>query len=136
MGLRLVARSPHPGNYILLGLVFGLGVLGKWNFLMFAAALPLAILALPRWRPLSDAQDPGGDRRHGGDRAAQRRLGPDPGPGCRRGGRRALAQDGGGAGFGATVAAGTAELAEALIAFPQPFLPLVLICFARRCGAA
>lgn len=126
-----LARSPHAGNYVLLGLVFGLGVLGKWNFLMFAAALPLALLALPRWRPLVWTP-----RTLAAIGVMAATVLPSavwvatrvPDAGAVAGG--ALAQDGGADGFGATVVAGTAELAEALIAYPQPFLPLALICFA------
>jgi hypothetical protein len=47
-----LAASPRLGWYLALGAVFGLGLLGKWNFVMFAAALPLACLLLPAYRPL------------------------------------------------------------------------------------
>ncbi len=39
-----LAASPRLGWYCALGAAFGLGLLGKWNFVMFAAALPLACL--------------------------------------------------------------------------------------------
>nr|WP_280922866.1 glycosyltransferase family 39 protein [Rubellimicrobium aerolatum] len=38
------------GDYLLLGLAVGLGTLSKLNFLVWAAALLLAALALPEWR--------------------------------------------------------------------------------------
>jgi hypothetical protein len=47
-----LAASPRLGWYVVLGAVFGLGLLGKWNFVMFAAALPLTCLLLPRYRHL------------------------------------------------------------------------------------
>lgn len=47
-----LAESPRLGWYLALGAVFGLGLLGKWNFVMFAAALPLACLLLPAYRRL------------------------------------------------------------------------------------
>ncbi len=47
-----LAQSPKLGWYIALGASFGLGLLGKWNFVMFAAALPLACLVVPRYRRL------------------------------------------------------------------------------------
>jgi len=49
--LRL-ADSPRLGWYLALGAVFGLGLLGKWSYVMFAAALPLACLVVPAYRPL------------------------------------------------------------------------------------
>ena len=39
-------------RYLALGGIFGLGLLAKWNFVMFAAALPLACLLLPKYRSL------------------------------------------------------------------------------------
>ena len=49
--VRLVA-SPALGWYLTLGAVFGLGLLAKWNFVIFAAALPLACLLHPRFKRL------------------------------------------------------------------------------------
>lgn len=46
-----LTETPQLGWYIALGAVFGLGLLGKWNFVMFAAALPLACLVQRRFRP-------------------------------------------------------------------------------------
>lgn len=47
-----LAESPAPGWYVALGVVFGLGFLGKWNFAMFAAALPVACVIRPACRAL------------------------------------------------------------------------------------
>ena len=47
-----LALKPDFGAYLLLGLVFGLGMLAKWNFIMLAIGLPLTCLALPAWRHL------------------------------------------------------------------------------------
>ncbi len=47
-----LAAAPAPGWYLGLGAAFGLGLLAKWNFAMFAAALPLACLLHPRFRHL------------------------------------------------------------------------------------
>jgi 4-amino-4-deoxy-L-arabinose transferase-like glycosyltransferase len=47
--VRLVEK-PSLGWYLVLGASFGLGLLGKWNFVMFAAALPLACLLCPAYR--------------------------------------------------------------------------------------
>lgn len=47
-----LSESPSLGWHLALGAAFGLGLLGKWNFFMFAAALPLACLLLPAYRPL------------------------------------------------------------------------------------
>jgi 4-amino-4-deoxy-L-arabinose transferase-like glycosyltransferase len=47
-----LAETPSLGWYALLGLVFGFGLLGKWNFVMFAAALPLACVVRRDYRDL------------------------------------------------------------------------------------
>jgi 4-amino-4-deoxy-L-arabinose transferase-like glycosyltransferase len=49
--VRLV-NAPRLGWYLALGAVFGLGLLGKWNFAMLAAALPLACLARREYRAM------------------------------------------------------------------------------------
>lgn len=43
-------RVPSIGNYLLLGLLLGLGALSKYNFGLFAAGLGLAALSLPAFR--------------------------------------------------------------------------------------
>ena len=47
-----LAETPRLAWYLVLGAVCGLGLLGKWNFVMFAAALPLTCLLLPAYRHL------------------------------------------------------------------------------------
>ncbi|NBC47986.1 MAG: hypothetical protein GVY22_08345 [Gammaproteobacteria bacterium] len=43
-------RAPSIGNYLLLGLLLGLGALSKYNYGLFAAGLGLAALSLPPFR--------------------------------------------------------------------------------------
>src|SRR4029077_7537632 len=47
-----LCEKPSLGRYLALGGAFGLGLLGKWNFMMFAIAPPLACLTQPRERRL------------------------------------------------------------------------------------
>jgi 4-amino-4-deoxy-L-arabinose transferase-like glycosyltransferase len=47
-----LAERPTLGWYLALGLSFGLGMLGKWNFVIFAVALTLTCLAHPAYRQL------------------------------------------------------------------------------------
>ncbi len=47
-----LCETPTLGWYLALGLCFGLGTLGKWNFAIFAVALPLACLVHPGYRAL------------------------------------------------------------------------------------
>ena len=47
-----LCEQPTLPRYLVLGGCFGLGLLGKWNFFMFALALPLACLTQPRQRGL------------------------------------------------------------------------------------
>jgi 4-amino-4-deoxy-L-arabinose transferase-like glycosyltransferase len=47
-----LSETPRLGWYLALGLCFGLGTLGKWNFAIFAVALPLACLVHPGTRAL------------------------------------------------------------------------------------
>jgi 4-amino-4-deoxy-L-arabinose transferase-like glycosyltransferase len=47
-----LSETPRLGWYLALGLCFGLGMLGKWNFAIFAVALPLACLVHPGYRAL------------------------------------------------------------------------------------
>jgi 4-amino-4-deoxy-L-arabinose transferase-like glycosyltransferase len=47
-----LCETPRLAWYLALGLCFGLGALGKWNFAIFAVALPLACLAHPGYRAL------------------------------------------------------------------------------------
>lgn len=52
VAMRLVER-PRPALYLLLGLVAGLGMLSKYSYALFFAALALAMLASPRTRALA-----------------------------------------------------------------------------------
>lgn len=45
-----LTENPTWSAYLLLGLVFGLGMLAKWNFLMLAIGLPIAGLLHPQLR--------------------------------------------------------------------------------------
>lgn len=47
-----LAESPTWTAYLAVGLVFGLGMLAKWNFAMLAIGLALTCLALPAYRHL------------------------------------------------------------------------------------
>lgn len=47
-----LAERPTWGAYSAAGLVFGLGMLAKWNFAMLAIGIPLTCLVLPPFRPL------------------------------------------------------------------------------------
>lgn len=47
-----LCETPSTRWYLALGLCFGLGMLGKWNFIMFALALPLTCLLYPAYRGL------------------------------------------------------------------------------------
>ncbi|NTV94348.1 MAG: hypothetical protein HGA75_02910 [Thiobacillus sp.] len=49
LALRLAERR-STADYLLLGLLLGLGVLSKYSFALFAAALLVAALSLPRYR--------------------------------------------------------------------------------------
>ena len=124
-----LAESPRLGWYVGLGAVFGLGLLSKWNFVMFSAALSLACLANPRFRPLVLtwkivpaliacglivlptvaaiilAGPTGGDTFHS-------------------------VLVGNGTPYIARVADGTLQLVKSALAYPQPLLPLVVLVFA------
>ena len=47
-----LCETPTLRWYLALGLCFGLGLLGKWNFVMFALALTLTCLLFPAYRAL------------------------------------------------------------------------------------
>ena len=70
--------------YLALGLCFGLGMLGKWNFVMFAVALPLACLVHPAYRGLIlNLADRAGGAADGSHRAAAGAVGAACGAGSR-----------------------------------------------------
>ena len=47
-----LARKPTTSRYLLLGVLAGLGILSKYNFVLLPTALILAALTLKRWRTL------------------------------------------------------------------------------------
>src|SRR5262245_28764770 len=123
-----LCETPRLTWYLLLGLCFGLGTLGKWNFAIFALALPLACLVLPdyrglvlNWRIVPAALVAGAvvlppalwilsqGAAQGDDIAG------------------VLAQQGGP--WLLILAKGTASLALAVLAYPLPFLAIFLILF-------
>lgn len=123
-----LCETPTLRWYLALGLCFGLGILGKWNFVMFAAALPLACLAHPEYRGLvlnwrivpaalvaaAAALPPA---------LWVLSMGAAPGDGI----GDALAQQSGS--LLPILAKGTASLAIAVLAYPLPFLAIFLIVF-------
>ncbi|MCP3869393.1 MAG: hypothetical protein GY703_15080 [Gammaproteobacteria bacterium] len=44
--LSLLERRPGPGQYLLLGVLFGLGVLSKWNYVLFALSVVFTLLSV------------------------------------------------------------------------------------------
>jgi hypothetical protein len=117
--------------YLALGVCFGLGMLSKWNFLMFAIALLLTCLVFPAYRSLVLNWRVAGAglvaiaivlpsvlwALHVGPAAGDRvdnLLGRDQGP------------------FIRNLAAGTFELAKGLLVYPQPFLTMFVIAFGRE----
>jgi 4-amino-4-deoxy-L-arabinose transferase-like glycosyltransferase len=125
--VRLCER-PMLGWYLALGLCFGLGILGKWNFAVFAAALTLACLALPayrglvlNWRIVPAALLAAALALPSALAALE--LGPATGDGMEgmlgvRGGSLAW-----------VLVKGTASLAVAMLIYPLPFLVFFLIAF-------
>jgi 4-amino-4-deoxy-L-arabinose transferase-like glycosyltransferase len=126
--LRLAA-APTLGCYLALGAVFGLGTVAKWNFVIFAIALPLTCLVSREWRglvlnwrvvpaalvaaaivlptvvaTLQMGPPPGEDVRS----VLGAESGPDP----------------------ATVVDGTLKLLDTVIIYALPLLPIVLVLFA------
>ncbi|MEZ5479083.1 MAG: glycosyltransferase family 39 protein [Thiolinea sp.] len=43
-------QRPELGQYLLMGALLGLGMLSKYNYVLFALALLIAVLSLPSWR--------------------------------------------------------------------------------------
>jgi 4-amino-4-deoxy-L-arabinose transferase-like glycosyltransferase len=123
-----LCETPTLRWYLALGLCFGLGTLGKWNFAIFALALPLACLVHPdcrrlvlNWRIVPAAVV-----------AALVALPPalwvlshGAAQGDDIGG--VLAQQGGP--LPLILAKGTASLALAVLVYPMPFLAIFLIFF-------
>jgi 4-amino-4-deoxy-L-arabinose transferase-like glycosyltransferase len=127
-----LAKNPSLAAYLIAGVVFGLGMLGKWNFLMLATGLPLACLLHPSFRHLAltpkllaavaamtaiVAPTALWMAAHGQsvDGVSSTILNPSG-----HDGGLALWLDGGGA------------LLRSIVLFPLPFLPLFLIIFGRN----
>lgn len=126
--LRLAA-APHIGWYLALGAVFGLGILAKWNFVLFAVALPAACLLRRESRGLVLT----GKTLVAAAVAAAIvtptvlaaiAMGPPPGEDV-----RSVLNATGGPGL-AAIAEGTIGFIDAVIVYVLPFLPLALILFA------
>ena len=130
--VRLV-ESPTMGWYLALGVAFGLGLLAKWNFAIFAAALPLACLVRAQTRDL--ILNP---RVLAAGLAAAVVAGPtvlwvvamEPPPG--EDVATVLGQGSG----GLAPLRGMADLLLALVVYPQPFLILFLLVFRRALSRA
>jgi hypothetical protein len=123
-----LCETPTLRWYLLLGLCFGLGTLGKWNFAVFAAALPLACLMQPAYRALALNWRivPAGLIAAAivlPSALAALQLGAMPGEGM----EGVLASRGGSLPW--ILIKGTASLAAATLVYPQPFLVLFLIAF-------
>ena len=123
-----LCETPTLRWYLTLGLCFGLGTLGKWNFLMFGLALPLACLAHPAYRGLVLTWKvvPAG--------VVAALITLPPAVWAYRAGASAGDDVGGLLGrpsgsFLVGMAKGTADLALAVLTYPQPFLVIFLIVF-------
>jgi len=124
---RLVER-PDLGNYALLGLAFGLGMLAKWNFVMLGAALPITCFFWRHLRPLVltwKALITGAIAALVASPPvlwvlAHQSFGTVSGD---------VLSEEAASGLLATLALGTAELLKASLVFPLPFLPLFLLVF-------
>jgi len=124
-----IAARPSVANYALVGAAFGLALLAKWNFVLLGAGLPLAALMLPRYRALILTP------RLAAAAAAMLAVAlpsvlwvlvnrPEA-----DGVVGSVLGSGGEAGFFATLAEGSASLAVALIAYPQPFLAIFVLAY-------
>lgn len=123
-----LCETPRLPWYLLLGLCFGLGILGKWNFVIFALALPLACLVHPgyrglvlSWRIVPAALVTVAVALPSALSALNmgRSAGDDIGS--------VLGERGGGLLY--VLAKGTASLAVAVLAYPLPFLVIFLLIF-------
>jgi len=125
--VRLCER-PTLGRYLVLGGCFGLGLLGKWNFLMFALALPLACLTqtaqrglVLNWRIVPAALLTAAIALPSALWAM--RLGPAAGDGI-----STLLGDPAGSWLRGVVL-GSADLGLAVVVYPMPFLAIFLLLF-------
>jgi 4-amino-4-deoxy-L-arabinose transferase-like glycosyltransferase len=129
-----LCETPTLGWYLALGLCFGLGTLGKWNFVLFGAALPLACLAHPAYRRLvlSWKVLPAGVVAVAlvlPPVAWALRTGPAAGDDI----GRVLGRPSGS--FLVDLVTGTADLALAVLTYPQPFLVIFLVFFGAAAWA-
>jgi 4-amino-4-deoxy-L-arabinose transferase-like glycosyltransferase len=123
-----LCETPTLRWYLALGVCFGLGTLGKWNFVIFALALPIACLLLPAYRGLviNWRIVPAG-------LVAAAIVLPSALAALQLGAAaaddidRVLGDRNGSLLF--VLAKGTASLAVATLAYPQPFLVIFLIAF-------
>jgi 4-amino-4-deoxy-L-arabinose transferase-like glycosyltransferase len=123
-----LCEAPTLPWYLALGLCFGLGTLGKWNFVIFALALPLACLLQPAYRRLvlNWRIVPAGLIAAAmvlPSALAALEVGPSAGDGM----ATVLGDRGGSLPF--VLVKGTASLALATLVYPQPFLAIFLIAF-------
>lgn len=122
-----LAERPALGWYLALGAAIGLAALGKWNAVLFAAALPLACLALPRYRPLVlDWRIVPAMLVAGAIVALPVLHALRTGPAAGDATGELLGED---KGFLAGILSGSADLLVALLAYPQPFLVIAVAIF-------
>ena len=126
-----LCETPSTRWYLALGLCFGLGMLGKWNFIMFALALPLACLLYPayrglvlNWRIVLAALVTAAVVLPSALWALH--VGPAAGDNV----ATLLGREDGR--FLRVLATGTLELATGVLVYPQAFLTIFLIAFGRE----
>lgn len=126
-----LCETPSARWYLALGLCFGLGMLGKWNFIMFALALPLTCLLYPayrglvlNWRIVLAALVTAAVVLPSALWALH--VGPAAGDNV---GSLLGREDGR---FLRVLLAGTLELATGVLLYPQAFLTIFLIAFGRE----
>ncbi len=122
--LRLSA-SPRLRWYLALGATFGLGLLAKWNFVVLAAALPLACLIRRDFRPLLFTRNAIATAALAGAIAlptviSTLRAGAPAGENV----QSVFSTTGRGLG---QIAAGTLQLAYTVLVYPEPLLVLLVI---------
>jgi len=125
-----LCETPRLGWYLALGAIGGLGLLAKWNFVMFAAALALACLLRPAYRGLVLTWRilPAGVLAAliaAPSALYALRIGPAPGDDL----ESTLA--GNAAANMPALVQGTLNLLQATLEHPQPFLALAVLVFAR-----
>ncbi len=124
-----LAANPALSWYLALGVMFGLGILAKWNFVIFAVALPLACLLRGEsrslvwtWKTITAGMIaalivlP--------TFVATLQMGPPPGEDV-----QSVFDAAAGPGL-AAIADGTLKLVDTTITYALPLLPIVIIVFA------